>query len=73
MKVQVNYEAPMSAIVDTEAGTVDRVIVWCEGIKERDSLHAAVNADTQLPASLEQRVRAHEIVDSVTWPAWDLE
>jgi hypothetical protein len=70
MKIQVHYEVPVSAVVDTHSGQVEEVLVWSEGIEERDDLNAVVDADTQLPARLEQRVRAHEIVDSEIWPEW---
>lgn len=71
MKIQVHYEVPVSAVVDTESGNVEQVRVWCEGIEERNDVNAVVDADTQLPAGVEQRVRAHEIVDSEIWPAWE--
>jgi hypothetical protein len=73
MKIQVHYDVPVSAVVDTESGKVDEVLVWCEGIEERNDLNAVVDADTQLPVDLEDRVRAHEIVDSAVWPEWRFE
>jgi hypothetical protein len=63
---------PVSAFVDLETGKVEQVRVWCEGIEEQTDMNAVVDADTQLPASLQERVRAHEIVDSTTWPAWEI-
>jgi hypothetical protein len=46
MKIQVHYEVPVSAFVDMESGTVERVAVGCEGIEELDNRLAVVDADT---------------------------
>ena len=72
MKVQVQYDAPVSAFVDTETGQVERVVVWCEGIEQRDGDCAVVTAADEAPVDDSLRERVQEIVDSVTWPAWDI-
>lgn len=72
MKVQFQYDVPASAVIDIEASKVDEVIVWREGIEQRDGEHAVVMLDTESPASYEQRERAKQIVDSAIWPAWEI-
>ena len=72
MKIQVLYDAPVSAFVDTETGEVDRVVVWCEGVEQRDGDCAIVTAADEAPVDDSLRERVQEIVDSVTWPAWDI-
>jgi hypothetical protein len=72
MKIQVQYDAPVSAFVDTETGEVERVVVWCEGIEQRDGDCAVVTAEAETPVDDRYRERAQEIVDSVIWPAWDI-
>ena len=72
MKVQALYDAPVSAFVDTETGTVERVVVWCEGIEQRDGDCTIVTAKDEEPVDDRARERAQEIVDSATWPAWDI-
>lgn len=73
MRVQVEYDAPVSAIVNTETGRVERVVVWCEFLKQHEDEFAIVAANTEEPVSADQRVRAQEIVDAEWWPAWDFD
>ena len=72
MKVHVEYDVPVSALVDVNTGQVERVVVWCEGIEQRDGEYGVVDADTEMPVDDNLRERAQEVVDSVTWPAWDI-
>jgi hypothetical protein len=72
MKIQVQYDVPVSAVIDMETSEVEDVIVWCEGVEQRDGEDAVVIADTQSPAPFEDRQRALEIVDSAIWPAWEI-
>jgi len=71
VRVQVEYDVPVSAIVDTETAKVERVVVWCEGIEQRDGEYAIVTAEEEKPVRVKERESAQEIVDSVMWPAWD--
>jgi hypothetical protein len=70
MKVQVQYDVPVSAVVDTATGEVESVIVWDEAIERRDGEFAVVGADTQVPVATGPRERALEIAESAAWPAW---
>lgn len=72
MKVQVQYDVPVSAVVDTESGEVEDVIVWCEAVEGRDGDFAVVGAETQMPVTVKQRERALEIAESAMWPAWEI-
>ncbi len=72
MKVQVQYDVPVSAVVDTETGEVKDVIVWCEAVEPRDGDFAVVGADTQMPVGARPRERALEIAESVIWPPWEI-
>ena len=72
MRVHVEYDVPVSALVDTDTGAVESVVVWCEGIEQRDGEYGVVTADSEIPVPEPDREQAQEIVDSVVWPAWDL-
>ena len=71
VRVHVEYDVPVSAIVDTETEEVERVVVWCDGIEQRDGEYAVVTTEDEKPVSQKERERAEEIVESTTWPAWD--
>lgn len=71
MKVWVEYDAPVTAVVDTETERVERVVVWCEGLTQRAGEHAIVTAEEEQPVGTKERKLAKEIVDSTMWPAWD--
>lgn len=72
MRAHVEYDVPVSALVNTDTGEVESVIVWCEGIEQRDDEYGIVSVDSELPIANAHRGRAQEIVDSVVWPAWEL-
>jgi hypothetical protein len=72
VKVHVEYDVPVSALIDTDTGVVESVVVWCEGIEQRDGEYGIVSAKNETPVADPHRARAQEIVDSVVWPAWDL-
>jgi hypothetical protein len=72
MKVEVLYDVPVSAVVDSESGEVERVVVWDEGVERRDGEFAVVDAETETPVADEPRERAFEIAESATWPVWVL-
>jgi hypothetical protein len=72
LRAHVEYDVPVTALVDTDTGQVESVVVWCEGIEQRDSEYSIVSADNEMPVGDPHRERAQEIVDSVVWPAWDL-
>lgn len=72
MRVEVKYDVPVSAVVNTDSGAVEDVIVWDEGIERRDGEFAVVDADSQMPVATEQRDRAMEIAESAAWPAWEI-
>ena len=72
MKIQVQYDVPVSATVDLAAGTVEDVRIWPTAIESRDGEHDFVVVGTQLPATIEQRMEAREIAEAETWPAWML-
>jgi hypothetical protein len=55
MRVQVQYDVPVSAVVDTASGKVESVIVWDEAAERRDGEFAVVGADTQMPVAAGQR------------------
>jgi hypothetical protein len=71
MKIQVQYDVPVSAVVDTESGKVESVIVWDEAVERRDGEFAVVSAETQMPVPTKARERALEIAESAGWPVWD--
>lgn len=72
MRVHVEYDVPASALVNLDSGEVERVVVWCEGIHQRDGEYGVVTAGSEMPVEEPTRERAQEIVDSITWPAWDI-
>jgi hypothetical protein len=49
MKVEVLYDVPVSAVVDTESGEVESVIVWDEAVERRDGEFALVGAEHRHP------------------------
>lgn len=71
MKVHVEYDVPVSATLDTDTGKVERVVVWCDGIEQRDGEYAIVTIEEERPVARKERERAQEIVDSAIWPAWE--
>lgn len=70
MKVEVQYDVPVSAVVNTETGEVEDVIVWRDAVEPRDGEYAVVDAEFETPVGTEQRTRALEIAESDTWPDW---
>jgi hypothetical protein len=72
-RVQVEFDAPALAIVNIETGMVERVVVWCEFLKQQEGEFAIVSAGTEEPVSATQRARAQKIVDSEWWPTWDFD
>ena len=71
MKAYVEYDAPVSAVVDTDIGRVERVVVWCEFLKQRDDDSDIVTVDHEKPVIGQDRALVQKIVDSVLWPAWE--
>ncbi len=72
MKVDVQYDVPVSAVVDTESGQVESVIVWDEAVEPRDGEYAVVDVESQIPVEASQAERAQVIAESATWPAWEI-
>jgi hypothetical protein len=70
MRVEVKYDVPVSAWVDLEAGEIEGVYVWCEGIEQRDDEYAIVTLDKGEQVIGKEATRAQEVVDSVIWPEW---
>ena len=69
MIAQVSYTAPIEVVVDTDTGTVQRVVVIDEGIQ----LDAGDNVHGEGYTPLEDesaRDRARHIADTAAWPAW---
>jgi hypothetical protein len=73
VRAYVEYDAPVSALVDTETGQVERVMVWCEFLKQREGDEAVLTVDHEKPVTGPSRKEIQEIVDSMLWPAWDFE
>ena len=69
MRTQVSYTAPIEVVIDTDTGTVERVVVIDEGIQldAGDNVHG----DGYTPLADETvRARARAIAESAPWPAW---
>jgi hypothetical protein len=66
---QVSYIVPVEVVVDTDTGTVQRVVVIDEGIQldADDNVHG--EGYTPL-ADAAARARAREIADTAEWPGW---
>jgi hypothetical protein len=73
VRAYVEYDAPVSALVDTETGRVERVMVWCEFLKQREGDGAVLTVGQEKPVTERRRKEIQEIVDSTLWPAWDFE
>ncbi|MGH2951729.1 MAG: hypothetical protein ACRDKX_06765 [Solirubrobacterales bacterium] len=72
MRVQVQYDVPVSAVVDTASGEVEGVVVWCEAIEPRDGEFAVVGAHGQMPVAWEEQERALKIANTAIWPEWEI-
>lgn len=70
MRVQVIYNVPVIAVVDTEDGTVDRVWVSNEEISlnEKDSPVEDGSLNSIDPDTAQKAI---DIAENNEWPAWD--
>ena len=71
MILAVRYHVPMYAEVDTEAGTVTRVIVEDEHTSPPDVAGGAFDPETGEIADQETTARAVRIAEEQEWPAWE--
>jgi hypothetical protein len=70
VRVQVTYNVPVIVVVDTDAGTVDRVVVSNEEIA-LDEVEPVRKHDDQSEVSDSEAQQAVDIAETDSWPAWD--
>jgi hypothetical protein len=75
MILHVNYTVPVVAVVDTDAGTIDQVVIVDEEIKlDGDYGNRGVSVDAAEPASdtdADAALALAEGPDALMWPGWD--